>query len=382
MTTNKATFYRNKAIHGVYKYALKPIFFQQDPEVVHDRMTRVGAVLGKYSFGRAITRGLFNYESEMLAQNIFGIDFKNPIGLSAGFDKNAELTDILPSVGFGFAEIGSITGEKCEGNPKPRLWRLPKSESLVVWYGLKNDGCEAIAQKLKNKQFKIPIGVSVAMTNCIDNLVLDNGAKDFAKAFEVMEPIGDYITVNISCPNAEGGQSFVDPLKLDYLFTILDKIPTKKPIFVKIPPDLSRTEIDAILDVIHRHRIDGIVSTNLTKKRDNPKIKAKIMDENLPKVGGISGKVVKEMSDETLAYLFNKESEIKEGKKLVLIASGGVFTAEDAYIKIRLGASLVQMITGMIFEGPQVISEINRGLVDLLKKDGFTNISQAIGVDN
>ena len=382
MTTNKATFYRNKAIHGVYKYALKPIFFQQDPEVVHDRMTRVGAVLGKYSFGRAITRGLFNYESEMLAQNIFGIDFKNPIGLSAGFDKNAELTDILPSVGFGFAEIGSITGEKCEGNPKPRLWRLPKSESLVVWYGLKNDGCEAIAQKLKNKQFKIPIGVSVAMTNCIDNLVLDNGAKDFAKAFEVMEPIGDYITVNISCPNAEGGQSFVDPLKLDYLFTILDKIPTKKPIFVKIPPDLSRTEIDAILDVIHRHRIDGIVSTNLTKKRDNPKIKAKIMDENLPKVGGISGKVVKEMSDETLAYLFKKESERKEGKKLVLIASGGVFTAEDAYIKIRLGASLVQMITGMIFEGPQVISEINRGLVDLLKKDGFTNISQAIGVDD
>ena len=382
MTTNKATFYRNKAIHGVYKYALKPIFFQQDPEVVHDRMTRVGAVLGKYSFGSAITRGLFNYESEMLAQNIFGIDFKNPIGLSAGFDKNAELTDILPSVGFGFAEIGSITGEKCEGNPKPRLWRLPKSESLVVWYGLKNDGCEAIAQKLKNKQFKIPIGVSVAMTNCIDNLVLDNGAKDFAKAFEVMEPIGDYITVNISCPNAEGGQSFVDPLKLDYLFTILDKIPTKKPIFVKIPPDLSRTEIDAILDVIHRHRIDGIVSTNLTKKRDNPKIKAKIMDENLPKVGGISGKVVKEMSDETLAYLFKKESERKEGKKLVLIASGGVFTAEDAYIKIRLGASLVQMITGMIFEGPQVISEINRGLVDLLKKDGFTNISQAIGVDN
>ena len=380
--TNKATLYRNKIIHGLYMHILKPVFFRQDPEKVHDRMTHVGAMLGRYSLGRTITQGLFDYKNEMLSQNVLGINFKNPIGLSAGFDKNAELTDILPSVGFGFAEVGSITGEKCVGNPKPRLWRLPKSESLIVWYGLKNDGCEAIAQKLKNKQFNIPIGVSVAMTNCMDNLVLDNGAKDFTKAFETMEPTGDYITVNISCPNAEGGQSFVDPLKLDYLFVILDKIPTKKPIFVKIPPDLSHAELDAILDVIHRHRIDGIVCTNLTKKRDNPKIKAKIMDEGLPKVGGISGKVVKEMSDETLAYLFKKESERKEDKKLVLIASGGVFTAEDAYKKIRLGASLVQMITGMIFEGPQVISEINRGLVDFLKRDGLTNISQAIGADN
>lgn len=352
-------------------------------------MTGVGAVLGKYSFGRAIARGLFDYQNKKLTQNILGINFKNPIGLSAGFDKNAQLTDILPSVGFGFVEVGSITGEKCEGNPKPRLWRLPKSESLVVWYGLKNNGCEEIAKrlgkKLDGKHFDIPVGVSVAMTNCAENLVLESAIADFAKAFRVMEPIGDYITVNISCPNAQGGQPFIDAKKFDSLFNVLDKIPTKKPVFIKLSPDLSHDELDSILEVAHKHRINGIITTNLTRKRDNPKIAGEI----IPDVGGMSGKAVKDLADDTLAYISKKQSDAggagskdnDKSKKLVLIASGGVFTAADAYKKIRLGASLVQMITGMIYEGPQVVSEINRGLVELLKRDDFADISQAIGAD-
>jgi dihydroorotate dehydrogenase len=370
--TDSHTLYRNKIIHGLYLGVFKPIFFLQDPEMVHDYMIRVGAVLGKYSWGRAITRGLFDYESKNLSQDILGLHFGNPIGLSAGFDKNAELTSILSSVGFGFTEVGSITGEKCAGNPKPRLWRLPKSESLVVYYGLKNDGCENISKKLNGKHFDIPVGVSVAMTNCSENLVLESAIKDFAKAFRVMDPIGNYIAVNISCPNAKGGQPFIDSQKLNDLFNVLDKIPTKKPVFIKLSPDLSHIELDSILEVACQHRINGIITTNLTRKRDNPKI----IDENIPRQGGISGKAVKDLSDDTLAYISKKE-----GKKFVLIASGGIFTAEDAYKKIRLGASLVQMITGMIYEGPQVIGEINRGLVELLKKDGFANISQAIGVD-
>ena len=380
--TDTNTLYRNKIIHGLYLGVLKPIFFLQDPETVHDYMIRVGAVLGKYSWGRAITRGLFDYESKNLSQDILGMHFKNPMGLSAGFDKNAELTDILPSIGFGFAEVGSITGEKCEGNPKPRLWRLPKSKSLVVYYGLKNDGCEDISKRLDGKHFDIPIGISVAMTNCAGNLVLESAIKDFAKAFKVMEPIGDYITVNISCPNAQSGQPFIDPHKLDNLFNTLDKIPTKKPVFIKLSPDLSHDELDSILDIAHKHKIDGIITTNLTKNRDN----LNVIDEHVPDIGGMSGKAVKDLADDTLAYISKKElswgtSKNKNGKKFVLIASGGVFTAADAYKKIRLGASLVQMITGMIYEGPQVISEINRGLVELLKKDGFTNITQAIGAD-
>ena len=384
---NAAVSLRNKIIHGLYVRALKPLFFLRDPEKVHDRMIRTGAFLGRFSVGRAVTRSFFDYEDASLSQNILGITFKNPVGLAAGFDKNAELTDILPAVGFGFVEVGSITGEKCGGNAKPRLWRLPKAKSLAVYYGLKNDGCETIATRLRSKvgaeeglenrpggkKFAIPMGMSVAMTNCKNNLVTANAIKDFAKAFRVMEPIGDYVTVNISCPNTEGGMPFIVADKADQLFDALDQIQTPKPIFVKFSPDLSKQEVDALLNVVHKHRIHGIICTNLTKKFDVSKLRE--VDQGMPDIkGGLSGKAVQARSDDLLGYIYKKE-----GRKYILVGCGGVFTAEDAYKKIKLGASLVQMITGMIFEGPQVIGEINRGLAELIKKDGFTNISQAVG---
>ncbi len=364
--------YRNKITHRLYKNVLKPVFFHNDPEYVHDRMARLGSMLGRHFLAQKMTGMLFDYQNPILKQEVAGIAFRNPIGLSAGFDKNAELADILPSVGFGFIEVGSITGKPCTGNPKPRLWRLPESKSLVVYYGLKNDGCEAIASRLHGKHFSIPVGVSVAMTNCSENCILKNAIADYAKAFLTMEPFADYITVNISCPNTLGGQPFIQPHKLDYLFDILDGIPTQKPVFIKLSPDMSEPELDSLLAVAKSHRIHGIICTNLTKKRDNPKI----LDGDVPQKGGLSGKVVEGLSDGLLSYIYRKE-----GKRFALIGSGGVFTAEDAYRKIRLGASLVQIITGMIFEGPQVISEINQGLVVLLKRDGFKNISEAIGAD-
>lgn len=353
---------------------MKPIFFRMDPEFVHDQMTGVGVLLGRWNLGRKITAGFFDYKNKILWQNILGINFENPIGLSAGFDKDARLTDILPSVGFGFAEVGSITAKPCLGNPKPRLWRLPESKSLVVYYGLKNEGCEIIAERLRKKKFAIPIGISIAMTNCKENLDLETAVKDYTKGFKTMESLADYITVNISCPNAGGGQPFVAPDKLDRLLTELDKIETKKPIFMKLSPDLSEQELDKLLDVARAHRVHGFITTNLTKKREG---NANIFDISIPQKGGMSGKIVDRMSDKTLKYIYKKE-----GKRFILIGCGGVFNAEDAYRKIRLGASLIQLITGMIYEGPQSISEINRGLAALLKRDGFTNVSQAIGIDN
>lgn len=341
--------------------------------MVHDKMTDMGVFLGDHEIGKKFTDCLLGYENKILEQNILGIDFKNPIGLSAGFDKDAKLTGILPSVGFGFAEVGSITGKACPGNPKPRLWRLPKSKSLAVYYGLKNEGCEKIAERLKGKKFDIPIGISVAMTNCLDNVETENGIADYAHAFRTMEPYGDYITVNVSCPNALGGQPFMIPGKLELLLKTLDKIKTSKPIFIKLSPDISKQDIDEILEIAKKYRVHGIICTNLTKKRDLEKIK----DEKVPSKGGLSGKLVDELSDNLISYIYKKG-----GGRFVIIGSGGVFSAKDAYRKIRLGASLLQMITGMIYEGPQVISEINQGLAELLKKDGLNNISQAIGVDN
>jgi len=367
---------RNHILHAGYVHVLKPIFFKFDPEYIHDRMVGAGKVLGRSGFTRVATRLAFGYSNPALEQTILGMKLANPVGLAAGFDKNAELTGILPSVGFGLIEVGSITGYPCLGNPKPRLWRLPASRGLLVYYGLKNDGCEAISERLAQKQaiegFDAVLGTSVAMTNCAANTDIETAVQDYAKAFRAFAGIGDYFTLNISCPNAQGGQPFIKPEALERLLRVIDEIHTEKPIFIKLSADLSIPETDAILEVVHTHRVHGIICVNLTKKRDNPKI----LDKNLSVNGGVSGKPVQDSSDALLKYISSKE-----GKKYVLVGVGGIFTAEDAYKKIRLGASLVQMITGMIFEGPQTVSEINRGLVRLLKKDGFKNISEAVGAD-
>ncbi len=298
---------------------------------------------------------MFDFSDTSLEQDVGGIHFTNPIGLAAGFDKNAELLDIIPSVGFGFMEVGSITAEPCEGNPKPRLWRLPKSKSLVVYYGLKNDGAEYVYHRVENRRRSIPVGTNIAMTNCEDNLNIEHAIGDYAKSFKIFARSGDYFTINVSCPNTRE---------------------TKKPIFIKLSPDYSFEVIDQILDISKKHRVDGIICTNLTK-HPNP---ADIKNEDVPKVGGLSGKVVQEMSDTLLAYIYRRDNA--GGKnRFILIGIGGVFSAADAYKKIRLGANIVQLITGMIFEGPQLISEINRQMVQMLHDDGFTNITEAVGVD-
>jgi dihydroorotate dehydrogenase len=355
-----------------YRLILKPIFFNFDPETVHDQMVSIGEKLGQFEFGKLIIRSLFHYQNPSLKQNILGITFQNPIGLAAGFDKDAKLTNILPDVGFGFEEVGSITGERCEGNERPRLWRAPQSKSLVVYYGLKSAGALAISTRLKRKAFKIPIGTSIAKTNSLQTVPMQAGIDDYIKAFKAFTEIGDYYTINISCPNTFGGQPFTDPLRLEALLTKIDPIKTSKPIFVKISPDLSFRKLDKLLKICSIHRVDGLVISNLTKNRQNPAIK----DANLPMYGGLSGKVVETRANNLIRYVYKRYK-----KRFVIIGCGGVFSARDAYQKIRRGASLVQLITGMIYQGPQVIGDINRGLVKLLKKDGLTNISQAIGID-
>lgn len=356
----------------LYKRVLKPMFFLRDPENVHDGMTAVGKFLGSYNALRKLTSSFFKYEHPSLEQVVAGISFKNPIGLAAGFDKNAELTQIMPSVGFGFEEVGSITGEPCPGNPRPRLWRMKKSQSLMVYYGLKNDGCESIRSRIKDLRFRIPIGISIAKTNSKETVEEEKGIKDYLKAYRtfVEAGIGDYFTVNISCPNTFGGEPFTTPEKLDRLLSALRQIPNPKPVFIKMPAEISDETLDGLIEVARKHKITGFISTNLAKSRQNEAIK----DGVVPVNGGMSGKVVQKLSDKQIEYIYKKC-----GKEFVIIGCGGVFTALDAYRKIKLGASLIQLITGMVYLGPQVIKEINQGLVDLLKADGFSNISEAVG---
>lgn len=343
-----------------------------DPENVHDFFTTSGRFLGSNSFTKAITKTFFSYSNPALEQTILGVKFSNPIGLAAGFDKNALLTSILPSVGFGFMEVGTITGERCEGNPKPRLWRLKKSKSLVIYYGLKNDGSDAISNRLKNRKLEIPLITSIGKTNIENTVETEKGIRDYLKAYKQLINIGQFSDINISCPNAFGGQPFSDPEKLDQLLTEIEKVATKKPLLLKMPPDLNDKQLDSILEVAKKHKVTGFICTNLTKIRTS-----KIIDDFVPEKGSFSGKVVENLSNDLIGRIYKKTKG-----EYIIIGCGGVFSAEDAYKKIKLGASLVQLITGMIFEGPQVIGEINLGLVKLLQKDGYKNISQAIGTAN
>ncbi|MDP2631348.1 MAG: quinone-dependent dihydroorotate dehydrogenase [Candidatus Uhrbacteria bacterium] len=367
-----STMFGTPIIRFCYKRVAKPIFFRQDPEDTHDRVLGMGKLFSRSRLIRKATEFKLSYQHPMLEQDILGIHFRNPVGLTAGFDKNAELTKIMPAVGFGFMQIGSITGEPCEGNPKPRLWRLPKSQGLVVYYGLKNDGSEAIAERLKNQKFEIPVSTSVAKTNSADTVELNAGINDYAKAFRLLANIGDMTTVNISCPNTHGGEPFADPVRLEVLLTELDKIETSKPTFIKIACDISTDELDALHAVADNHRVNGFILTNLTKQYDQPTIHRDEI-EGINK-GGVSGKPTYEASNNLISHLYKIA-----GDRYVIIGVGGIFNANDAYEKIVRGASLVQLATGMIFEGPQVIGEINKGLVELLRRDGFANISEAVG---
>ncbi len=327
-----------------YQNILKPIIFKRDPEDVHDAFTLAGRVIGSVAPLRGLARLNYRYDDAILEQNILGIHFANPVGLSAGFDKNAQLPNVMAAVGFGFEEVGSITGEACAGNPRPRLWRLPKSKGLVVYYGLKNDGAEAISSRLKGKTFPLPIGISVAKTNDASTVELQDGINDYAKAFRAFVDIGQFFTINISCPNTCGGEPFTTPERLELLMTELDKIATSKPIFIKMPVDLLTGELDGLVDVCKRHRVHGIILSNLTKKRDRPEIDQTEI-AGITK-GGISGKPTSDASLALIEHLYKTT-----GNRFVIIGTGGIFTAEDAYAKICRGASLVQLITGMIFQG-------------------------------
>lgn len=336
-----------------------------NPEKLHDRMVLAGRLLGSNPVGRWLTGLMFNYQNQMLTQNLAGINFKNPIGLAAGFDKEAFLPGILPKVGFGFEEAGSITALAFSGNPGKWLWRLPKEKALRVNYGLKNSGAENIHNRLKGRKFDFVLGVSIAKTNSEQTSHVEAGAEDYFKSYKIFQDVGDYFTVNISCPNTcEPSPIFAQAENLDVLLAKLFSIPKTKPVFVKLSPDLAEDQLNGILALGNKYPVDGFICTNLTKvNRFNHEGK-----------GGFSGKAVEELSNQMIAKVYKYY-----GGKKIIIGCGGVFSAEDAYKKIKLGASLVQLITGMIFQGPQLISEINQGLVKLLQADGYKNISEAIG---
>lgn len=362
-----------QATKFLYKKALKPVFFQQDPEAVHNRILKMGRIFGSSALARGLFKAAFSYTHLALKQTVFGIDFANPVGLSAGFDKDADLINFLPSFGFGFLTIGSVTLNPYEGNAPPRLYRLPKSEAIVVNFGLKNISTKLVNERLQASRSQAPIVVSIAKTNSQATCDDESGVLDYVGSFQQITTQEKVvmIEINISCPNTFGGEPFTTPERLEKLLQALDEVPCSKPVVVKMPINLAWPEFQALLDVILGHRVAGVTVGNLNKDRASDKI-----HDQIPAglKGGISGKPTYDLCNELISKTYQYC-----GDKLVIIGVGGIFSAKDAYEKIKRGASLVELITGMIYEGPQLIGEINAGLVKLLEKDGYKNIQEAIG---
>lgn len=360
-----------------YSKLVKPVLFSRHPDRVHAGMIRMAKGVQRVPIVKDVMKVWAYRNDAMLAQEVAGIRFRNPVGLSAGLDKNADTVGVMQAVGFGWMTAGSVTAVPCEGNPRPWFYRLKKSRSLVVHVGLANRGVVAVGRRIRSYPTRLfehfPLSVSAAKTNASAVVSDEEGIRDYCTTLGLMntEPHVSMLEINISCPNTYGGEPFTTPEKLDALLTATDALKLQKPVFVKMPISLKWTEFRALLAVIVTHNVTGVSIGNLQKDRS----KAPLKDElpaDIP--GNLSGEPCREISTELI-----KKTYALHGKKLVIIGIGGIFSAEDAYEKIIAGASLVALVTGVIFEGPQLIGDINHGLVNLLKQDGYATIAEAVG---
>lgn len=336
-----------------YKHVIKPILFSFDPEFVHDFMTVVGKFLGEISVGRKFIKYIYGYRGKDISRVVDGIYYKTPFLLSAGFDYNGNLAKILPCIGLGGEEIGSVTAKKCLGNPKPRLTRLPKSKSIIVNKGLRNDGVDAVIARLK----KIPksdfvLGISIAKTNCVDSSTVEGAIDDYVYSFRRLneEKIGDYYTLNISCPNAYGGEAFITADKLEKLLKAISLVPCTKPVYVKMPINIPWDQFESLLIVIDRYNLKGVIIGNLNKDYNYLDYRNEAPKDYR---GGLSGKPCEKLSTELIA-----KTKKLYGDRFTIIGVGGVMSEQNAKDKFNAGADLIMLITGIIYEGPGLIRRL------------------------
>lgn len=341
----------------MYKLFIRPILFLFDPEKVHHftfRMIRLTSAIPGVRFFRKKT---YVIEHSDLKRNVFGLEFPNPVGLAAGFDKNAILLNQLEDFGFGFVEIGTVTPKPQSGNPKPRLFRLKKDQAIINRMGFNNDGVDVIADRLAKRKTRIIVGGNIGKNTATP----DEGAKsDYIDNFRKLHPYVDYFVVNVSCPNVG---SLAKLQNKDFLIDLLRnlkeinrELKKERPILLKIAPDLNMVQLDEVIEIVITSEIDGVVAANTTTSRENLKT-----DEiTIQKIanGGLSGKPIKDKSTEVIRYLAKKS-----GNAFPIIGVGGIHSAEDALEKINAGADLVQIYTGFIYEGPALVKQINKALI-------------------
>ena len=347
-----------------YKDFLKPFFFRFDPEFVHESVVALGELIGEDEIAKFLLGKTICFRNKKLERTVGGIKFKNPLGLAAGFDYDGRCAAVLKSVGFGFNTVGTVTAKPYGGNPKPRLGRLPNSKSLFVNKGFKNQGVAAIAKRLEDKNLTdIVLGISVGASNLSEVDSIGKAIDDYLFTFEYLKnkKFVRYFELNISCPNTALPENFTNPKNLEVLVKKIAKVKLGKPVFVKMPNEITPGRIDPLIEVALKHGISGFILSNLVKDRKNKYILPEELKRFTNFKGNFSGRPCFEGSNRLIAHVSKKY-----GRDAVIIGCGGVFTAQDALVKFQAGADLVQMVTGLIFEGPQVAGRINRELATLL----------------
>jgi len=343
----------------MYKFLVRPILFKFNPEKAHALTFSFLKFGSKLPGLKSFLKLIYKSENQSYSYNVLGINFPNRVGLAAGLDKDAEVFDMLGSLGFGFVEVGTVTPKAQPGNPKPRLFRLKKNKALINRMGFNNNGVEYSVKNLKQKKTNIIIGGNIGKNKLTPN---EDALSDYEYCFEALYDYVDYFVVNVSSPNTPNLRELQDkkPLKeiLTYLMGINNLKPKAKPILLKIAPDLTNEQLDDIVEIVLETKISGIVATNTTISREDLNY-TKEEIENFGN-GGLSGKPVREKSTEVIRYINNKS----EGK-ITIIGVGGIFTPEDAIEKIEAGASLVQIYTSFIYEGPSLIKQINKIIKNL-----------------
>ena len=336
----------------MYTFILRPLLFLFDPEKVHHFTFKMIRILTKIGFG-FVFRSLWQVNSPKLEREVFGLTFKNPVGLAAGFDKDAKLYKELDNVGFGFIEIGTVTPKPQEGNPKKRLFRLKADQAIINRMGFNNGGVQAALERLK-KNKNVLIGGNIGKNKVTPN---DQALKDYIICFNTLFDEVDYFVVNVSSPNTPGLRELQDKEPLTALLNALQDENTKqdiqKPILLKIAPDLTDEQLLDIIQIVQDTKLDGVIATNTTISRDG------LQDINKEEVGGLSGKPLTDRS--TLVIRFLSE---KSNRAFPIIGVGGIHSAKDALEKLDAGASLIQLYTGFVYKGPQLIKNINKAILN------------------
>ena len=345
---------------------IKKALFLFEPEKAHHIAGAGLKLVPKIPLLKTLLKKQYFITDDMLKQDIFGITFKNPVGIGAGFDKNGEYIEGMSSMGFGFTEIGTVTPKPQEGNAKPRLFRLKEEQSIQNAMGFNNFGKDYMLSKLDNlpQDINYPIGINIGKNK---NTTEDDALNDYKILFEAFKDYGDYVVINISSPNTPNLRDLQNEQFINDIFSMAKKI-TKKPILLKIAPDMSVENAINLCQMAIDSGADGIIATNTTIDY--------ALTPNAKDFGGISGKLLKEKSYELFRAIGEKFYD-----KTILISVGGIDSPEEAYKRIKAGASLIQVYSMLIYKGPNLIADINKELISLLKKDGYSHIKEAIGAD-